>query len=127
MKVAVFWLFQLLGLGLAQYLYHPRNELAIIGLVLLLGLVGLGAWSAVRSASGARGVVLGLVVAAVSGFMFSQAMDVAYSLMSAPEGLRFTVVFESLFSGLWVLISSLVFRAWFARPEVEKQSDRSQA
>jgi hypothetical protein len=72
-------------------------------------------------------LVLGLVVAGVSGFMFSQAMDVAYALLSAPEGLRFTVVFESLFAGLWILISSLIARTWLARPEVEKQADGSQA
>jgi Flp pilus assembly protein TadB len=125
--VAIFWLAQLVILGVLQYLYHPSILLAVIGLALLLGLVVLGTWSARRSASGARGIVLALVVASVSGFMFSQAMDVAYALLSAPEGLRFTVVFESLFAGLWILISSLAFRAWFARPEVEKQSDSRQS
>jgi Flp pilus assembly protein TadB len=127
MKPMIFWLGQLLILGLLQYLYHPSISLAVIGLVLMLGLVVLGTWSARRSASGARGIVLALVVASVSGFMFSQAMDVAYALMSAPEGLRFTVVFESLFAGLWIFASSLAFRARFARPEVEKQPDSSQS
>ncbi len=127
MKPMIFWLGQLLILGLLQYLYHPSISMAVIGLVLMLGLVVLGTWSARRSASGARGIVLALVVASVSGFMFSQAMDVAYALMSAPEGLRFTVVFESLFAGLWIFASSLAFRAGFARSEVEKQSDSSQS
>ena len=127
MKALVFWLVQTADLAALQYLYHPSILLAAIGLILLLGLTVLGTWSARKSARGARGLVLGLVVAGVSGFMFSQAMDVAYALLSAPEGLRFTVVFESLFAGLWILISSLVARAWLAGPEVEKQADGSQA
>ncbi len=127
MKALVFWLVQAAVLAALQYLYHPSILLAAIGLILLLGLTVLGTWSARKSARGARGLVLGLVVAGVSGFMFSQAMDVAYALLSAPEGLRFTVVFESLFAGLWILISSLVARAWLARPEIEEQADGSQA
>ncbi len=127
MKALVFWLVQAAVLAALQYLYHPSILLAAIGLILLLGLTVLGTWSARKSARGARGLVLGLVVAGVSGFMFSQAMDVAYALLSAPEGLRFTVVFESLFAGLWILISSLVAKAWLARPEVEEQADGSQA
>jgi hypothetical protein len=127
LKALVFWLVQAAVLAALQYLYHPSILLAAIGLILLLGLTVLGTWSARKSARGARGLVLGLVVAGVSGFMFSQAMDVAYALLSAPEGLRFTVVFESLFAGLWILISSLVARAWLARPEIEEQADGSQA
>ena len=127
MKTLVFWLVQAAVLAALQYLYHPSILLAAIGLILLLGLTVLGTWSARKSARGARGLVLGLVVAGVSGFMFSQAMDVAYALLSAPEGLRFTVVFESLFAGLWILISSLIARTWLAGPEVEKQADGSQA
>jgi hypothetical protein len=127
LKALVFWLVQAAVLAALQYLYHPSILLAAIGLILLLGLTVLGTWSARKSARGARGLVLGLVVAGVSGFMFSQAMDVAYALLSAPEGLRFTVVFESLFAGLWILISSLVARAGLARPEVEEQADGSQA
>ena len=86
----------------------------------MLGLVLLSTWSARRSARGARGIVIGLIVAGVSGFMFSQAMDVAYSLLSAPEGLRFTVIFESLFAGLWIGISALVARAWLPRSQVQE-------
>lgn len=104
----------------SQYLYHPSFLLAGIGLVLLLGLVLLATWSARRSAAGARGILIGLIVAAVSGFMFSQAMDVAYALLSAPEGLRFTVVFESIFAGAWIGISSLVARAWLPRAQVQE-------
>lgn len=127
MKRLIFWLVQAAVLAALQYLYHPSILLSAIGLIFLLGLTVLGSWSARKSAGGARGLVLGLVVAAVSGLMFSQAMDVAYALLSAPEGLRFTVVFESLFAGLWILISSLVARAWLSRPEVEEQADGSQA
>ncbi len=127
MKTLVFWLVQTAVLATLQYLYHPSILLAAIGLILILGLTLLGTWSARKSAGGVRGLVLGLVVAGVSGFMFSQAMDVAYALLSAPEGLRFTVAFESLFAGLWILSSSLVARAWLARPKVEEQADGSQA
>lgn len=118
MKFAIFWAAQVALVSLLQYLYHPSIVLAAIGSALLLGLVVLASWSVRKSAAGARGLVIGLIVAGVSGFMFSQAMDVAYSLLSAPEGLRFTVVFESLFAGLWIAISSLVARAWLPRPEV---------
>ena len=125
MKFAIFWVVQLVLISLLQYLYHPSITLLLIGAPLLLGLVALASWSARRSAAGARGLVIGLIVAGVSGFMFSQAMDVAYALLSAPEGLRFTVVFESLFAGLWIAISSLIARAWLPRPEVEEQSNGS--
>jgi hypothetical protein len=124
-KFAIFWVVQLVLISLLQYLYHPSITLALIGAPLLLGLVALASWSARRNAEGARGLVIGLIVAGVSGFMFSQAMDVAYALLSAPEGLRFTVVFESLFAGLWIAISSLVARAWLPRPEVKEQSSGS--
>jgi multisubunit Na+/H+ antiporter MnhE subunit len=86
----------------------------------MLGLVLLSTWSARRSAKSARGIVIGLIVAGVSGFMFSQAMDVAYSLLSAPEGLRFTVIFESLFAGLWIAVSSLIARAWLPRTQIQE-------
>lgn len=125
MKLSIFWTIQLVIVSLLQYLYHPSITLALIGVPLLLGLVALASWSARRNAAGARGLVIGLIVAAVSGFMFSQAMDVAYALLSAPEGLRFTVVFESLFAGLWIAISSLVARAWLPRSEVKQQSNGS--
>jgi hypothetical protein len=124
-KFAIFWVVQLVLISLLQYLYHPSITLLLIGAPLLLGLVALASWSARRSAAGARGLVIGLIVAGVSGFMFSQAMDVAYALLSAPEGLRFTVVFESLFAGLWIAISSLIARVWLPRPEVEEQSSGS--
>ena len=86
----------------------------------MLGLVLLSTWSARRSAKGARGMLIGLIVAGVSGFMFSQAMDVAYALLSAPEGLRFTVIFESLFAALWIAVSSLIARAWLPRTQVKE-------
>jgi hypothetical protein len=124
-KFTIFWAIQLVFVSLLQYLYHPSITLALIGVPLLLGLVALASWSARRNAAGARGLVIGLIVAAVSGFMFSQAMDVAYALLSAPEGLRFTVLFESLFAGLWIAISSLVARAWLPRSEVKQQSNGS--
>jgi multisubunit Na+/H+ antiporter MnhE subunit len=124
-KFTIFWAIQLVIVSLLQYLYHPSITLALIGVPLLLGLVALASWSARRNAAGARGLVIGLIVAAVSGFMFSQAMDVAYALLSAPEGLRFTVLFESLFAGLWIAISSLVARAWLPRSEVKQQSNGS--
>ena len=125
MKLAIFWAVQLVLVSLLQYLYHPSIALAVIGTPILLGLVALASWSARRNAAGLRGVILGVVVAAVSGFMFSQAMDVAYSLLSAPEGLRFSVLFESLFAGMWIGISSLVARAWLPRSEIKKQSSGS--
>lgn len=125
MKFVVFWAIQLVLVSLAQYFYHPSITLALIASPLLLGLVVLASWSVRRNAAGARGVIIGLIVAGVSGFMFSQAMDVAYALLSAPEGLRFTVLFESLFAGLWIAVSSLVARAWLPRPEVKEQANGS--
>ena len=120
MRTAIFWIAQAILLSASQYLYHPSLVLAGVGLLLMLGLVLLATWSARRSASGARGILIGLIVAGVSGFMFSQAMDVAYALLSAPEGLRFTVVFESLFAGAWIWISSLVARAWLPRAQIQE-------
>lgn len=119
MRTTIFWIAQVILLAILQYLYHPSVILAAVGLALMLGLVLLSTWSARRSAKGARGMAIGLIVAGVSGFMFSQAMDVAYALLSAPEGLRFTVIFESLFTGLWIAVSSLIARAWL--PRAQKQ------
>jgi hypothetical protein len=120
LRAAIFWIAQAVLVAVLQYLYHPSLVLAVIGLGLMLGLLLLSTWSARRSARGARGIVIGLIVAGVSGFMFSQAMDVAYALLSAPEGLRFTVIFESLFAALWIEVSSLVARAWLPRAQVQK-------
>lgn len=120
MRTAIFWVAQAILIAVSQYLYHPSLTLALVGFLLMLGLVLLATWSAQRSSGGARGILIGLIVAGVSGFMFSQAMDVAYSLLSAPEGLRFTVVFESLFAGAWILISSLVARAWLPRAQIQE-------
>lgn len=125
MKFAIFWVAQLVLVSIAQYLYHPSITLAVIATPLLLGLLVLAVWSARRNAGGLRGVVIGVVVAAVSGFMFSQALDIAYSLLSAPEGLRFSVLFESLFAAVWIAISALVARAWLPRPEVKEKSNGS--
>ena len=127
MKHAIFWAIQAVFIALLQYLYHPSLALAGIGSAVLVGLVLLSTWSARRNAPGARGIVIGFIVAGVSGFMFSQAMDVAYALLSAPEGLRFTVVFESLFAALWIALSSLVARAWLPRPEVKEQASGSES
>lgn len=125
MKKTIFWSVQGLAISLLQYLYHPSLLLAFIGAVLLIGLVVLSVWSARRSSKGARGLVIASIVAGVSGFMFSQAMDVAYALLSAPEGLRFTVFFETLFAGLWILISALVARAWLPGSEIQEQTSAS--
>ena len=125
MKYAIFWTVQLVLVSLLQYLYHPSITLAVIASPLLLGLLALAVWSARRNAAGLRGVIIGVIVAAVSGFMFSQAMDIAYSILSAPEGLRFNVLFETLFAGLWIAISSLVARAWLPRSEVKKEANGS--
>lgn len=125
MKYAIFWTVQLVLVSLLQYLYHPSITLAVIASPLLLGLLALAVWSARRNAAGLRGVIIGVIVAAVSGFMFSQAMDIAYSILSAPEGLRFSVLFETLFAGLWIAISSLVARAWLPRSEVKKEANGS--
>jgi hypothetical protein len=120
LRTTIFWIAQAILLAILQYLYHPSVILAAVGLALMLGLVLLSTWSARRSAKGVRGMVIGLIVAGVSGFMFSQAMDVAYALLSAPEGLRFTVIFESLFAALWIAVSSLIARAWLPRTQVKE-------
>jgi hypothetical protein len=120
MKTYIFWIAQVILLAASQYQYHPSILLAVIGAVLLLGLTMLATWSSSRSARGARGITISLIVAGVSGFMYSQAMDVAYALLSAPEGLRFTVVFESLFAGAWIAISSLVASAWLSRSQIQE-------
>jgi hypothetical protein len=120
LRTTIFWIAQAILLAILQYLYHPSVILAAVGLALMLGLVLLSTWSARRSAKGVRGMVIGLIVAGVSGFMFSQAMDVAYALLSAPEGLRFTVIFESLFAALWIAVSSLIARAWLPRTQIQE-------
>lgn len=122
MKVLVFWLAQLVIQAALQYFYHPSLVLAAIGLALMLALIAIASWSATRASRGARGLVLSLIVAGVAGFMFSQAMDIAYSFLAAPEGLRFVVLVESAASALLILASALLARTLFPRPEIEEQT-----
>lgn len=121
MKSLVFWIVQVLIQAILQYLYHPSITLAIIGLLLMLGLIAVACWSAIRAEAGARGFVLAVIVSGVAGFMFSQAMDIAYALLAAPEGLRFVVLIESALSALVIFAAALVARRLFARPEIEEQ------
>jgi hypothetical protein len=83
-------------------------------------LTALVAWSAPRVGRGMRAGVLLMAVSIVSGFMLSQALDVGYSLLSAPAGLRFNVVIETASATLYFLGFGLLSRFLLPRPKVEE-------
>ena len=83
-----------------SYLYHPTLGTIIAGSVIGLALTALIFWSSSRIPSGKRWVLKILAISTVAGLMNSTALDVAYSLLSAPLGNRFNIGIEMVATGL---------------------------
>lgn len=120
MKRISFWVvFGGLSFAINWY-YQPILELVITGTVLLIGLAILVAWSAAKLGSGLSAFAKTLLVAAVAGFMHSQAMDIAYSVLSAPAGGRFDLVIETAVLALFLTAGAALLKLLSSGPKQEK-------
>lgn len=86
--------------SIISYLYHPSVELMVSGVVIGVALTALIFWSSSKVVAGKWWSLKILAVSTVAGLMNSTAMDVAYSLFSAPAGNRFNVLIEMVATGL---------------------------
>lgn len=113
-------LFGIAGIVLSQYFYQPDLALMLISAAILGGLWGLVVWSGTRVGKGASALFKLALVALVASFMFSQALDVVYSLSSAPAGARFEMAPEVIIyaAGLWGL--AMLMRLFALGPQKKK-------
>ncbi|MEY4408971.1 MAG: hypothetical protein RLZZ138_222 [Actinomycetota bacterium] len=107
----------------AQWYYQPSVETSVVATLVSLLLLGVITWSATRLGYGFSGFAKVLVVGIVSGLMFSQAMDVSYSILAAPAGGRLGFPFEMLVVGFALALLAKLL-AHSIRAKVEKQPDR---
>jgi hypothetical protein len=106
----------------SQYFYHPTLGLMIIAVAILLAVWGLVIWSGTRVGKGSSAIVKLALVAAVAAFMFSQGLDVAYSISGAPAGARFDLVPEVLIVAVGLLGLTLLIRLFALGSEEEEQT-----
>lgn len=112
-----------LGLGaitLSQYFYQPSLSLMAISAAILGGLWILVLWSGSRVGRGSSALFKLGLVALVTSFMFSQALDVVYSVSAAPAGARFEMIPEVIIyaAGLWGLAMLVrLFAPWPQKQE----------
>jgi heme/copper-type cytochrome/quinol oxidase subunit 3 len=123
MKFALYWLIVAAGLSVASYFYQPSIELAVVSTMLLLVLGVVVTWSAHKLASGSKALLKTLLVAVVAGFMYSQAMDIAYSGFAAPAGLRLDLPFETAAVALLLALIGTLSRLFFLRPQKNEEAE----
>jgi len=123
MKIALYWIAVSAALSAASYFYQPSTELAVVSTLLLMLLGAVVTWSAHKLASGNKALPKTLLVALVAGFMYSQAMDIAYSGFAAPAGLRLDLLFETSAVALVLAVVGTLSRLFFLRPQKNEESD----
>ncbi len=101
-----------------SYFYHPSTGLILSGTIIGVGLSALIFWSGDRIPLGKTWLLKILAVSITAGLMFSTALDVVYSLFSAPAGNRFGVVIEMIIAG--VVFTGLAALQGFLGPKKEK-------
>ncbi len=121
MKRVLYWLLAAGLISATSYFYQPTTELAVVSGILLALLAGVVTWSAHKLASGSKAVLKTLVVSAVAGFMYSQAMDIAYSGFAAPAGLRLAMLPEALAAALLLAVIGTFSSIVFLRPKKKEQ------
>ena len=119
-RIPVFAFSLLATVGVSQYLYHPTLDSILSGSLALLVLMLTVTWSAPRLGSGGKAIAALVLVSAVLGFLFSQGLDVIYSLLATPAGMRFILPLEVAISGALILLVGVLARLLLSRPEVEK-------
>ncbi len=127
MKLVLYWLVVAAGLSAASYFYQPSIELSVVSALLLMLLGAVVTWSAHKLAIGNKALPKTLLVALVAGFMYSQAMDIAYSGFAAPAGLRLDLLLET--SAVALLLASIgtLSRLFFLRPQKYEEADGQQS
>ena len=101
-----------------SYFYHPSTGLILGGAILGIALSALIFWSGDRIPLGKTWLIKIFAVSVVAGLMYSTALDVLYSLFSAPLGNRFGVVIEMIIAG--VVFTALAAFQGFLGPKQEK-------
>lgn len=123
MRFVLYWL-GFSGLALAiSWIYQPTLNLVIVSTVVLIGLAGVVAWSALRLSHGQKAFLKVMLVAVVAGFMHTQAMDIAYSASFAPAGGRLPVLVETLMLGVLLTATSVLFARLSLGSQKDKQSE----
>lgn len=126
MKLALVALLSAVVIFASQWYYHPSVPTTFVASLVLLVLLSVVTWSARRFGQGAAAIAKTLVVSTVSGLMFSQAMDVSYSVLSAPAGGRLGFPLEMLVIGLGLALLARLL-AFAIGSKVEKQSRSHQS
>lgn len=108
MKLALVWIIAAAGFAALSWLYHPSTELAVISTATAVFLMVVVSWSASKLRVGSKAALKTLLVAVVAGFMYTQALDIAYSVYAAPAGLRWQVLLEAAAVGALLTAVSLV-------------------
>ena len=122
MKVVLYWIAVAAAFFAASYFYQPSIELSVVSTLLLLLLGGVVTWSAHKLAFGKKTFLKTLVVAVVAGFMYSQAMDIAYSGFAAPAGLRLDLLFEAAAVAALLVLAGTFSRLLFLRPQKNEEA-----
>jgi hypothetical protein len=122
MKLALYWIAVAAAFSAASYFYQPTIELAVVSTVLLLLLGGVVTWSARRLAFGNKAFLKTLLVALVAGFMYAQAMDIAYSGFAAPAGLRLDLPFEAAAVAALLVLAGTLSRLLFLWPQKNEKA-----
>ena len=104
MARAFYWLGSFALLAVLNYFYNPGLFLAAIGTVFSIGLLILSVWAVSKIGDGPKVFIGTALIAIASGLMISKGFDVAYALLGAPEGSRFSFIFEV---GLFALVLAL--------------------
>ena len=106
----------------AHWYYQPSVDTSVVAALVSLLLLAVVTWSAKRLGSGFAGFAKTLLVGVVSGLMFSQAMDVAYSILAAPAGGRLGFPYEMLVVGVTLAVLAKLL-AFAIGAKVEKQTN----
>ena len=122
MKLALYWIAVAAAFSAASYFYQPSIELSVVSTLLLVLLGGVVTWSAHKLAFGNKAFLKTLLVALVAGFMYSQAMDIAYSGFAAPAGLRLALLFEAAAVAALLVLVGTLSRLLFLRPQKNEEA-----
>lgn len=119
-RTILYWFIAVIAVAAIQYFYNPSVPVMVAGALEMLALLVLVSWSATRVGQGMRGGILLTVMSVVAGLMFNQGLDVVYSILAAPEGLRFSMLIEIAAASAVFLGFGLLARIFLARPKVEE-------
>ena len=126
MKLAFYWLGLAVVVFGSQWIYQPSLTLTIVGSVLLILLSVVVGWSATKIGGGVAGVLKTLAVAVVAGIMNTQALDVAYTSLSAPAGGRFEFIPEVASAAVLLAVAATLLRLLSSRPEEKEEPSSNQ-